>query len=208
MKCFKDSPQPARRGDGMRFGFLGERGQIGHSRRRTDNPLVVLRSGLDPFRYHVGSRLKLEDIESLELFLPAEQHAKMWPIEFIGRAGQEVTTPFLNVDELMRCEMHCVHKRDNIGFTCHGDGSSNVVERSERIGGCTNRHHSCLGMLQASIQVIPVKFAGFGDHSHLKNRDAALAFKCPPGIDVGMMIQLCATIASSEPSRRPSALAR
>ena len=45
-------------------------------------------------------------------------------------------------------------------------------------------------IVQASVQVVPVELAGFWNHRHLKNRDAALALECPPGIDVGVMIQL------------------
>ena len=43
---------------------------------------------------------------------------------------------------------------------------------------------------QAAIQVVPVELAGLRDHSDLEDGDPSFALECPPGVDVGVVVQL------------------
>ena len=151
---------------------------------------MILGSRLHPLGSRVRGGPQLGDVESLEQVAAAIEHADVRPVELVGGAGQEVAAPGLDVDELVGREMDGIDERQRIGLVRHGDGPGDVVDRPERIGRGPDRQELGAMLAQAAVQVIPVELAGLGDHPGLADDDAALALEGPPGVDVGVMVEL------------------
>ena len=103
----------------------------------------------------------------------------MRSIKLVRRARQEVAAPFLDVDELVRRVVHGIDERKRLGLVGHGDGSGDVVDRSQRVGRGPDRQQPRAVIGQAAVEVVPVELARLRDHPHLEDGDAALALERP-----------------------------
>ena len=168
----------------------GERGEIIDRGGRADDSLMVLRAGLQPFGRGIGGGLELGKVERLQPLSLAVEHADVRPMKFVRRARQEIAAPFADVDQLVRRIVHGIDERKGLGLACHGDGPGHVVDRSQRIGRRPDRQQLDAMVAQTAVQVVPIELAGLRDHPNLEDRDAPLALECPPGIDIGVMVEL------------------
>ena len=82
-------------------GPVRQRGEILDCGGGADDPLVVLRAGLQTLGNRLGCRLELGHIQVLDPLSPAEEDPYVGAVEFISRTGEEVAAPFPDVDELM-----------------------------------------------------------------------------------------------------------
>src|SRR5437868_13962188 len=111
--------------------MVRERGEKLDRRRGSDDPFVVLRSGLESLRRVLRGGIETRRIERLDERALTPQYADVRPIELIGRAGEIVAADCLRVDEDVRRVVDSVDERqraDGVGELC---GACDVSDRAK-----------------------------------------------------------------------------
>ena len=116
MKGFQHAPQPWCRSPGaLPSSALASEARYPTAAAAHD-ALMVLRPGLNSLRRHLGSGFELGHVERFEPLAPAEKHAQVGPVEFVGRAGQEVAAPLFDINKLVGCEVNGINERQRVGL--------------------------------------------------------------------------------------------
>jgi hypothetical protein len=168
---------------------LGDRGQELDGRRRADDPLVILRSSLQTVRGRVGGGPQLGHVQILEEVVPAVQHPDVRSVELIRRAGQEVAAHQADIDQAVRGVMHGIDEHEGADVVGQAGSIGHVVDRAQGVRSRPDRQQPRAAR-DLPPEVVSVELTRLRDHSGDPHGDAPLAGQLPPGIDVGVMVEL------------------
>ena len=71
----------------------------------------------------------------------------------------------------------------------HFGGAAHIVDRAESVRCCADCDQLC-ALGQQSGKIIPIELAGFRDHFNYPQHCTSFILQPPPGLDIGMMVQL------------------
>ena len=98
-----------------------------------DDPLVILRAGLEPLRRRVGRGLQLGHVERSQQVAAPVEHADVRAVELVGGAGQQIAAERAHVDERVRRVVNRVDERQRASLVREARRAGDVVDGAERV---------------------------------------------------------------------------
>ncbi len=139
-------------------------------------------------RLRVG-RLDPRRIEVVQAVPAPPEHADVRPVELVGGAGEEVAVEASHVGRNVRRRMDGVHEEERARGAGEGGGAGQIVDGPERVRRRAEGEEA-RARPDGALEISRVERPRLGPHRDEAHRHAALSLEGPPGVDVGVMVEL------------------
>jgi len=135
-------------------------------------------------------RIESRSVEGLDDLPLPPQNADVRSVKLVGRAGEEVASDRVHIDEVVRRVVHGVDEDDGVagGFREPTSGGD-VRNRADRVRRGADRQDLRPGV-ERRFQARPIQPAVVQLHLHGAYGYAAIALQRAPGRDIAVMVEL------------------